>query len=232
LTKIIFGRRRAVSETIGTMLLLAITVVGAVLISNFVSDGFFNGMSQNPEGVGARADSIQLTGYDTRDSDKLINVNTLDNVFNQLLCSDGTDPQCTITTANDIPSDDGTEFIALQLRNMHTDTIFLRNIQINNELHDWDEGTANSFFDATLSADAGTKYPRAGFFSIIPSPERPNPTKQFESQAVQGNEEVRVIIKLSEDLTDIKMWDSMLIVVNFGGSQPAQFIVSSGDAKW
>ena len=232
MNKIIFGRRRAVSETIGTMLLLAITVVGAVLISNFVSDGFFNGLNQNPEGVEAGSDALQLTGFDTRDSDKLINVNTLDNVFNQFLCSNGADPQCTITIADDIPSDDGTEFIALQIRNMHTDSIYLRNIQINNELHDWDEGTAGTFFDATLSADAGTKYPKAGFFSIISSPERPTPTKQYASQEVQGNEEVRVIIKLSEDLTDIKMWDAMLIVVNFGGSQPAQFIVSSGDAKW
>ena len=208
MNKIIFKKKRAVSETIGTLLLLAITVIGAVLISNFISDGFFTGMNQNPEGVEAASDTLQLTGFDTRDSDTLINVNTLDNVFNQLLCSDGTDPQCTITIADDIPSDDGTEFIALQLRNMHTDSIYLRNIQINNELHDWDEGTANTFFDATFSADAGTKYPRAGFFSIIPAAERPNPTKQFGSQEVRGNEEVRVIIKLSEDLSDIKMWDS------------------------
>ncbi|MCH8996628.1 MAG: hypothetical protein IH915_06175, partial [Thaumarchaeota archaeon] len=36
MNKIIFGRRRAVSETIGTMLLLVITVVGAVMIANFL----------------------------------------------------------------------------------------------------------------------------------------------------------------------------------------------------
>ena len=238
MNKIIFGRRRAVSETIGTMLLLAITVVGAVLISNFVSDGFFNGLNQNPEGVEAGADTIQLTGFDTRDSGEIINISTLENDFNQFLCAEGGGiaPECAnlVIDKDNIPTDisPGTEFIALQIRNMHTDSIYLRNIQINNELHNWDEGTAGTFFDATLSADAGTKYPKAGFFSIIPSPERPNPTKQFASQEVQGDEEVRVIIKLSEDLTDIKMWDAMLIVVNFGGSQPAQFIVSSGDAKW
>ena len=226
-------KRKAVAETIGTLLILAITVAGAVLVANFVRDGFFD-VSQNPSGSDARADSIQLTGYDTRDSNTLINVASLDNVFNDdpTLCAKGNDAECTIIIADNIPKDDGTEFIALQLRNMNTNSVFLSNIQVNNVLHAWDDGTAGWSFDATLSGGAGTTYPKAGFFSIIPSPDRPNPDKQFVSQEVQGNEEVRVIIKLSETLSDIKMWDSMLIVVNFGGSQPAQFIVSSGDAKW
>ena len=233
MNKIIFGRRRAVSETIGTMLLLVITVVGAVMISNFLQDGFFAGVNQNPSGVESRSDSIQLTGFDTRDAKKLINVVDLDNEFNQILCAKGNDAKCTMSvTADDIPIDDGTEFIALQLRNMNTGSVYLRNIQVNNELHDWDGGTAGFDLEADSSLDAGTKYPRAGFFSIIPSPDRPNSEKQFASQEIRGNEEVRVIIKLSEDVSDIKMWDSMLIVVNFGGPQPAQFIVSSGDAKW
>jgi len=237
LNKIIFGRRRAVSETIATMLLLVITVAGAVMISSFLQDGFFQGINQNPSGVESRSDSIQLTGFDTRDAVKLINVDFLDNKFVELsggmLCAKGNDPKCTMSlNPDDIPSDDGTEFIALKLRNMNTGSVFLRNIQINNILHDWDEGTAGIKLKAASSLDAGTKYPRAGNFTIIPSPDRPNSDIQFESQEVKGNEEVRVIIKLSENLSDIEMWDSMLIVVNFGGSQPAQFIVSSGDAKW
>jgi len=236
LNKIIFGRRRAVSETIGTMLLLVITVVGAVMISNFLQDGFFQGVNQNP-GAEARSGSIQLTGFDTRDSDTLINVLSLDNDFNEHLCAEGNvlGPCPIPPVPNNIPTElvnPGTEFIALQLRNMNTGSVFLKNIQVNNELHKWDEGTAGWSFDATLSADAGTKYPRAGFFSIIPSPDRLLSEKQFASQEVKGNEEVRIIIKLSTDVSDIKMWDSMLIVVNFGGSQPAQFIVTSGDAKW
>ncbi len=232
MNKIIFGRRRAVSETIGTMLLLVITVVGAVMISNLLQDGFFQ-VNQNGSSIGLSSDSLQLTGFDTRDSEKLINVFSLNNEFNEMLCAEGNDPECTMSlTADDIPSDDGTEFIALQLRNMNTDSVFLRNIQVNNVLHEWDDGTASTLFDATSSAFAGDKYPRAGYFSIIPSPDRLNSEKQFASIEVQGNEEFRVIIKLSEDLTDIKMWDAMIIVVNFGGSQPAEFILSSGDAKW
>jgi len=234
LNKIIFGRRRAVSETIGTMLLLVITVVGAVMISNFLQDGFFQGVDQNPSGVEASVNSIQLTGFDTRDAEDLINVADLDNEFNQILCAKGNDAKCTMSgTASDIPGViGGTEFISLQLRNMNTGSVFLKNVQVNNELHEWDSGTAGNELKAINNLDAGTTYPRAGFFSIIPSPDRPNSEKQFASQEVQGNEEVRIIIKLDENLSDIKMWDTMLIVVNFGGSQPAQFIISSGDAKW
>jgi len=237
LNKIIFKRRRAVSETIGTMLLLVITVVGAVMLSNFLQDGFFQGVNQNPSGVEASSDSIQLTGFDTRDSDTLINVANLDNEFDQLLCAQSNTLECINIIANidNIPTDPanpGTEFIALQLRNMNTGSVFLRNIQINSVLHEWDAGTAGFDLEAVSNLDAGTKYPRAGNFTIIPSPDRPNSEKQFASQEVQGNEEVRVIIKLSKNLSDIKMWDSMLIAVNFGGSQPAQFIISSGDAKW
>jgi flagellin-like protein len=239
LNKIIFGRRRAVSETIGTMLLLVITVVGAVMISNLLQDGFFQ-VNQNGSSIGLSSDSLQLTGFDTRDSEKLINVFSLNNDFTEsssgMLCAQGNDIiNCPIPVPNNIPTDPanpGTEFIALQLRNMNPNSVFLINIQVNNELHEWDDGTAGTQFDATLNIDAGTKYPKAGYFSIIPSPERPNSEIQFASQEVQGNEEVRVIIKLSEDLSDIEMWDSMLIVVNFGGSQPAEFILLSGDAKW
>ena len=239
MNKIIFGRRRAVSETIGTMLLLVITVVGAVMISNLLQDGFFQ-VNQNGSSIGLSSDSLQLTGFDTRDSEKLINVFSLNNDFTEsssgMLCAQGNDIiNCPIPVPNNIPTDPtnpGTEFIALQLRNMNPNSVFLINIQVNNELHEWDDGTAGTQFDATLNIDAGTKYPKAGYFSIIPSPERPNSEIQFASQEVQGNEEVRVIIKLSEDLSDIEMWDSMLIVVNFGGSQPAEFILLSGDAKW
>jgi len=204
------------------------------MLANFVGDGFFQGVNQNPTDVEVSADSLQLTGFDTRDSDKLINVLSLDNKFDKFLCAKSNTLDCIniLADKDKIPKDDGTDFIALKFRNMDTGSIYLRNVQINNILHKWDDGTAGKQFDATLSGFEGDKYPRAGFFSIIPNPERPNSEKQFASQEVRGNEEVRVIIKLSENLSDIKMWDAMLVVVNFGASQPAEFIISSGDAKW
>lgn len=229
-----FHKRRGVSETIGTLLILAVTVLGAVFVANFVRDGFFS-EDQNPSTVEQRANSIKLTGYDTRDSDTLIDVVSLDNDFNQMLCTNGDSAQCTVTpiTANNIPSLSGTEFIVLKVRNMNVESVHLQNILINNVGHTWDDGTANNAFDASVAGVAGIDYPMAGTFSIIPAPEKPNPTRQNTSNEVMGDEEVRVIVKMSNSIPqDIAMWDSLLIHINFGASQPAEFIVLSGDAKW
>ena len=229
-------KRKAVAETIGTLLILAITVAGAVLVANFVRDGFFDA-SQNPSGSDARVDSIQLTGYDTRDSnsDTLIGIPTLLNDFNEMLCTKGDSVKCTVTllTLNNIPSASGTEFIVLKLHNMNVNSIFLQGISINNIKHNWRENTGNVLFDASVTGIPGTTYPLAGTFSIIPTAEKQNPEIQKPTNEVLGDEEVRVIIKLSHDIPqDIAMWDSMRIVVNFGGPQPAEFNVISGDAKW
>ena len=229
-------KRKAVSETIGTLLILAITVAGAVLVANFVRDGFFD-VSQNPSGPDSRVDLIQLTGYDTRDSNShtLIGIDTLYNDFNEMLCTQGDSDQCTVNslTFNNIPSASGTEFIVLKLHNMNVNSIFLQGISINNIKHNWRENTGNVLFDASVTGIPGTTYPLAGTFSIIPTAEKQNPEIQKATNEVLGDEEVRVIIKLSHDIPqDIAMWDSMRIVVNFGGPQPAEFNVISGDAKW
>ena len=59
------------------------------------------------------------------------------------------------------------------------------------------------------------------------------PLTQIATNEIVGDGEVRVIIKLSDNIPqDIEMWDSLRILVNYGGAQPAEFIVLSGDAKW
>ncbi|MEX0640995.1 MAG: hypothetical protein WD018_05360 [Nitrosopumilaceae archaeon] len=229
----IFGTKRGVSEIISTMMLLVVTVAGAVIFANFVQDGFFQ-INQNPSSE-SRIDSIQLTGYDTRDSSELIDIVSLNNDFNQMLCTKGDSVQCSVTalTADNIPSASGTEFIVLKIRNMNVNSIFLHNILINNIEHTWDETTKNNDFDGSVTGIPGITYPKAGKFSIIPTAEKPNPVKQKETNEILGDEEVRVIIKLSNNISqDIEMWDSVRILVNFGGPNPAEFIVSSGDAKW
>jgi hypothetical protein len=230
-----FHKRRGVSETISTLLILGVTVLGAVFVANFVRDGFFSA-DQNPSTIEQRANSIQLTGYDTRDSDSdtLLNVDTAFNEFNQMLCTQGNSVQCSVTpgTANNIPSISGTEFIVLKIRNMNVNSVHLQKILINSVGHDWDAGTANNDFDAP-GLGPGTSYPQAGMFSIIPIEEKPFPKRQASTNELLGDEEVRVIVKLSNNISqDIKMWDSLLIQVNFGASQPAEFLVLSGDAKW
>jgi len=226
---ITFKKRRAVSQIIGTLLILAITVAGAVFLSNFMSTKFI-AVDQNPVAE-ARIDSIRLTSYDTRDSVKLTDVPDLNNTFNQMLCTKGVSGGCTIIAANNLPINGGTEFIVLQIRNMNLDSVFIHNILINNVGHTWDEFAVG---DLVLTNDVGIggNYPRAGTFSIIPV-ENDAPIMQLATNEIPGDGEVRLVIKLSDNIPqDIGMWSSLRVLVNFGGSQPAEFIILSGDAKW
>ena len=226
---IAFKKRRAVSQIIGTMLILAITVAGAVFLSNLMSNEFF-AVDQHPVAE-ARIDSIRLTSYDTRDSVELTNVPDLNNTFNQMLCTNGDSDQCTIGNADNLPSNDGTEFIVLQIRNMNLNSVFIHNILINNVGHTWDDLAVGNLV-LTNDLGSGGNYPRAGTFSIIPV-ENDAPIKQLATNEIPGDGEVRLVIKLSDEIPqDIGMWSSLRVLVNFGGSQPAEFIILSGDAKW
>ena len=242
MNKIIFRKRRAVSETIGTMMILVVTVAGAVLLSNLLSDGLFS-VDQSTDADNPRMDSIQLTSYDTRDSAKLTNVRNLNNTFSQMLCTDGASNKCDDNTAavadnlpsvdvNPLPVDQGTEFIVLQIRNMNVDSVFIHNVLINNVGHSWDQNSVG-LLDLTNNLGAGGNYPAAGKFSIIPVENNYQATQQFATNQIQGDQEVKLVIKLSSNIPqDIGMWSSLRVLVNFGGPQPAEFIILSGDAKW
>ena len=226
---ITFKKRRAVSQIIGTLLILAITVAGAVFLSNFMSTKFI-AVDQHPVAE-ARLDSIRLTSYDTRDSVELTNVPNLNNTFNQMLCTNGDSAQCTIVNGDNLPKNGGTEFIVLQIRNMNLDPVFIHNILINNVGHTWDNLAVGNLV-LTNNLGSGGNYPVAGTFSIIPV-ENNLPITQQATNQIPGDGEVRLVIKLSDNIPqDIGMWDSLRVLVNFGGSQPAEFIILSGDAKW
>ena len=226
---IAFKKRRAVSQIIGTMLILAITVAGAVFLSNLMSNEFF-AVDQHPVAE-ARIDSIRLTSYDTRDSVELTNVPNLNNTFNQMLCTKGDSAGCIIGNVDNLPKNGGTEFIVLQIRNMNLNSVFIHNILINNVGHTWDNLAVGNIV-LTNNLGSGGNYPRAGTFSIIPV-ENDAPIKQLATNEIPGDAEVRLVIKLSDDIPqDIGMWSSLRVLVNFGGSQPAEFIILSGDAKW
>jgi len=221
------GKRRGVSETIGTMLIIAITVAGAVFLSNVMKDVAFP-LSSGADTSSVRPESLQLIGYDTRDSVNLSDVSGLDNNFDQLLLTTGA------TQTDKIPSQGGTEIIVLHLRNTSINSVFLHNVFINNQGHSWDTVAAGQDLDPTQTGIINGEMPRDGKFSIIPITNGTGPTiTQLATNEVVGDKEVRVIIKLSGNIPqDIGMWDSLRILVNYGGTEPAEFIVLSGDAKW
>lgn len=221
------GKKRGVSETIGTMLIIAVTVAGAVLISN-VMQNMALPFSSGADTSSVRPESLRLIGYDTRDSVNLSDVSNLNNDFNQLLLTTGA------TAAEKIPSQGGTEFIVLHLRNTSINSVFLHNVFINNQGHTWDTVAAGQVLDPTFTGVTTGQFPADGKFSIIPITNGTGPTiTQLATNEVVGDVEVRLIVKLSGNIPqDIGMWDSLRILVNYGGTEPAEFIVLSGDAKW
>ena len=64
------SKRRAVAEVISSLLLVAITVVGAVLLTTFLDETFVAG-SSSIAGSETVARSLQLLKYDARDSDAI-----------------------------------------------------------------------------------------------------------------------------------------------------------------
>jgi len=229
--KLNFRKRRAVSEIIGTLLILGVTVAGAVFISNAMQSFSLPANTAAASVTEVRPESVSLIGYDTRDSTNLSDVTGLNNQFdlsNPLLLTVGA------TAVDKIPSQGGTEFIVLHLRNLSTNSIFLHNVLINNVGHSWDTNAATQVLVPTFTGATTGQFPADGKFSIIPMYNGAGPTiTQVGTNQMVGDEEVRVIIKLSGNIPqDIEMWDALRIVVNYGGAQPAEYIVLSGDAKW
>lgn len=221
----IVQKRRGVSDVVSTMLVLIVTVAGAVFISNALSDGFF-ALDQNPNNRAASKDSLQLIGYDTRDSFNLKNNILLNNTNDGILCG----ATCSATKDN-TPENGGTEFLILHLINHDIDSMYLHNIWIRNVGHAWHSQSVSYPLKAENNLQAGDNYPLAGSFSIVPL--NNNPAWDIRtSNEVRSGEEVLVVLKLNETIPDIVMWDALRILVNFGGPQSSEFIVLSGDAKW
>ncbi len=122
--KLNFRKRRAVSEIIATLLILGVTVAGAVLITNAM-ESFTLPSSSRGTASEVHPESVSLIGYDTRDSTNLSGVTGLDNNYTE------SNPSLVTVSAievDKIPSQDGTEFIVLHLRNLSTNSIFLHNV--------------------------------------------------------------------------------------------------------
>ncbi len=223
------SRRRGVSVVISTLLVLAITIVGAMSISNLMGNSLLTTVNQVPKDI-IMANSVLLVGYDTRDSEDLSDIGHLENKFDNMLCT----VSCAGASSTAIPKNGGTDYIVLQLWNKNAVDIPIRNIQVNGVIHTWDLQTRNQLFDGKGSYPS---YPAAGMFSIIHHSNVGTLT-QFGSQTVAGDQEVRLVIKLSSlaegDLVseDIGLGEPLQILVKIGDiMNPAEFVILSGDTK-
>jgi len=217
-----FGKRRGISELIATLMLLAITTTGSVFLASLV---YGSGIQNTPTSSKTLSSySIKLTGYDTRDSSDLLGITTLDNKFDKKLCATG----CK-NFADNIPqsANPGTEFIILQIRNVSTDSVFLKGVQINGILHVWDQNTAGKILDASAN-DATGKYPLNGKFSIISTS---NLIQKTENK-LNSDEEVRLVIKLDDLISsDISLTKPIMTSVNFGGIRASENVILSGEIR-
>ncbi|HSB84294.1 MAG TPA: archaellin/type IV pilin N-terminal domain-containing protein, partial [Nitrosarchaeum sp.] len=182
-------KRRGIADVISTMLLMAITVAGATTLTYFVNDSFISGNLATASSLNTATKSVQLIGFDTRDSVTLMQISDLDNKFGDgKICG----VSCTgVGFSNTIPSNDGSEFIVIKIKNNSINSIFLDNVQLNHIVHDWDIQTSNAVLNTLQDLSSGGNYPHDGMFSILPL----SSNVQSISNEIQSGKTVNLLIK-------------------------------------
>ena len=157
-------KRRGVTDIISTMLLMGITVTGASTLTYFVNDSFISGNLSTASSLDTATKSVKLLGFDTRDSTTLLQFSNLDNEFDGQLCG----VSCTgVGLSDKIPSNGGSEFIIIKIKNNGINSIFLEHAQLNNVRHTWDSQTAGATLSTVQDLSSGGNYPHDGTFSIL-----------------------------------------------------------------
>ena len=210
---------RAISDVIATLLLLGITVAGAVLVTAFFQgNNAFRPDASNP---GTQSASIKIVGYDTRDGSDLSEIDFLDNYLD-----DPTPFLCTIscnTDPNALPAaaaTGGTEFIVLTVRNQGISKVNLQSVEVNGIEHSWAASTSGIL--------AAGNYPAAGKFSIISTSD----IIQRSTNELQSSAEAHLVIKLSDNISediDVNQPIRTRIITNL--LDPSSTIVSSGGVR-
>ena len=121
-------KRRAISDIIAVLLLLGITVAGAVLVSTFFQGS--NLLRFDSSNSGTQTSGLKLTGYDTRDTTDLSGISSVDNTLGGGLTSG--------------------EFIVLNVDNKGITKVGLQAVQINGIDHSWDLTTTGALNPGTI----------------------------------------------------------------------------------
>ena len=223
LQKIAFksSKRRGVAEIIGTMMLMAITVVGASILSYFVNSSFESGAAVGTNSIDVTTNQIKLIAYDTRDSTTLLQLSGVDNKSgDQKLCG----VSC-VVNADKRPINGGTEFFVIQITNNSINSIFLDSIQLNYVVHKWDSQTAGTTLNLSSDLPSGS-YPYSGKFSIL----KTSSNIQSATTEIKSGQTVNLLVKLAPTVPDISLNKAMNIVLNIGAPQPVEFLIESGGA--
>ncbi len=218
-------KRKGIADIISTMLLMGITVTGATTLTYFVNDSFVSGNLSTVSSLNTATKSIQLLAFDTRDSTTLLQLSNLDNEFgDQKLCG----VSCTgVGLSDKIPANGGSEFVIIKIKNNSIDSVFLRNIQLNNVMHTWDPQTSDATLNTVQNLSSGGNYPHDGKFSILPN----SSTVQSANNEIQSGKTVNLLIKLGPDDQDILLNKGIRVLLNIGSIHPVEFLIESGNAQ-
>jgi len=218
-------KRNAVAEVISSLLLVAITVAGAVILTGFLDESFVEGSMAVSSSTDTTIKSIKLRAFDTRDGPGLMGYNNLDNLTDLLLCGDG--PVC-IANPNNSPATGGTEFLVVQFENTGFNPIYLKSVYLENIVYFWDENTSGVDLNAGSATSAGGAYPRAGMYSIL-SDDQSLP--QYPNDQVPSGQTVNLLVKLSPTHPDIELSKPIRVQLNIGANSLSEFLIETGGAQ-
>ena len=195
--------KRGVSEIIGALLLMGITVTGRVLVYTLIQGSptltfTFSEVELSPIVVA----QLIVTGYDTRDAANLYGIT---GVNNQIKPSNSSpDSLCTATGCGGT-----TEFIILKIRSDNDEAVTINGININEVEHvfDTDKSTTAAF---TLPVPAND-LPTAGKFLIISGSD--GSLKQETGSAIPIGGEKRFIIRLDSSITPNILLNSQIRII-------------------
>ena len=214
-------KHRAISDIIAVLLLMGITVAGAVLVSAFFSGSNIIRFDSNNSGT--QNSALKITGYDTRDGLDLSGIGTIDNNIDSPIPF-----LCTLSCAasdNMLPSAGGTEFIVLNVDNPGISKTVVQAVEINGIEHTFDTSTGG-----TDLSDINNR-PDDGMFSIIETSNNA-PITQRSSKEIDRNDEVRLVIKLSDAIDpDIDLNDPVRIRLVTNLIDPNQVVITSGSVR-
>jgi len=223
-------KRRAVAEVISSLLLVVITVVGAVILTTFLDESFVSG-GLAASGADNTLKAVKLIAYDTRDNEDLMDAAfLLDNgdgvLSDQYLCRDGVLSGCTSNT-DASPLNGGTEYVVIQIENQSLKSIFLRNVYLDNVGHIWDSTTSGLPINGLANPGLGD-VPRDGMFSILPVDSAGFQNQDFQ---INGGQTVNLVVKLDRDNPDIPLSKTIRVQLNIGTNTLQEFLIESGGAQ-
>ena len=203
-SKIFHSKKRAISDIIVTLLLVAITVFGGVLAFALFNTAVETQVVQTEfETEDTTNRSVKLFGYDTRHGTDLGGITFINNDS---------------TTDGFLKGSDG-EFILLKVRNPNFNQVTIDKVNINDVLHEWD----NDPGDADTPLTSG-KLPDAGTFKIISTN-----NVIFSPAVAQGGTDITIVIKLHDtDLPDIALTETIRIIIGSPNFNALEFLIPAG----